>query len=132
VLGWLPKLIDSELACSGWKHAASQVPAIDHGDDCPADDLARFVSDTRYLQPAALDERAAMPALLELLPQLSDPKLVSAVAGHLRRPWARPVAFESPRSAFERWAPATGSRAGTSAMPWVTRAAQVICRSCSR
>jgi hypothetical protein len=69
------------------------------------EDLGRFVNDTRYLQPSAFDERAAMPILLELLPRLTDPRLVAAVAAHLRRPWARPAAFGPLVDAFRRWAP---------------------------
>ena len=38
------------------------------------------------------------------LPTLNDGKLVGAVAGHLRRPWARGRAFPVLVSAFERWA----------------------------
>jgi hypothetical protein len=45
-----------------------------------------------------------MPVLLEVLPRLSDPHLVTAVAGHLRRPWARPAAFETLHAAFLHWA----------------------------
>lgn len=70
-----------------------------------ADDLGRFVSNTEYFAPSTFDERSAMPVLLEVLPQLSDPHLVAAVASHLRRPWARPEAFEPLHTAFLRWAP---------------------------
>jgi hypothetical protein len=45
-----------------------------------------------------------MPVFIELLPRLSDPKLVGAIASHLRRPWARPAAFDALRTAFEHWA----------------------------
>jgi len=45
-----------------------------------------------------------MPILIEALPTLTDGKLVGAVAGHLRRPWARPAAFDSLLAAFEAWA----------------------------
>lgn len=55
-----------------------------------ADDLRRFVSNTEYFAPSTFDERSAMHVLLEVLPQLSEPQLVTAVTGHLRRPWARP------------------------------------------
>jgi hypothetical protein len=68
-----------------------------------AEDLGRFVSDGRYLQPSKFDEWAAMPVLLELLPRLTDPTLVSAVAAHLRRPWARPAAFGPLVDAFRLW-----------------------------
>ena len=44
-----------------------------------------------------------MPVLLRLLPTLTDPLAVAAVAGHLRRPWARPVAFAALLEAFETW-----------------------------
>jgi hypothetical protein len=70
-----------------------------------ADDLGRFVSNTEFFRPSEFDEKAAMPVLLEALPTLSDPSLVMAVAGHLRRPWARPSAFPALLEAFERWAP---------------------------
>jgi hypothetical protein len=69
-----------------------------------AQDVGRFVSNTELFEASSFDERAAMPVLIEMLPTLSEPKVVSAVAGHLRRPWARPGAFEPLRAAFERWA----------------------------
>jgi hypothetical protein len=72
-----------------------------------AEDFGRFVNDTRYLQPSTFDERAAMPVLLELLPALTDPRLVAAAAAHLRRPWAR-GAFGPLVEAFRRWAPRSG------------------------
>jgi hypothetical protein len=62
-----------------------------------AADLGRFVSNTEFFAAAAFDERAAMPTLIEYLPQATDPKLVSAIAGHLRRPWARPAALRLSR-----------------------------------
>jgi len=45
-----------------------------------------------------------MPVLLDLWPRLTLPSVVTAVAGHLRRPWARP-AFPALLTAFYRWAP---------------------------
>jgi hypothetical protein len=69
------------------------------------EDLGRFVNDVTYLQPSMFDERAAAPVLLELLPTLTDPTLVGAVAAHLRRPWARPGAFGALGDTFRRWAP---------------------------
>lgn len=70
-----------------------------------ADELGRFVSNTEFFWPSEFDEKAAMPVLLDALPTLSDPAVVIAVAGHLRRPWARPRAFPALLEAFERWAP---------------------------
>jgi hypothetical protein len=70
-----------------------------------AEDLGTFVSNTKHFAPSAFDEHTAMPVLLEALPALSDRRLVGAVAGHLRRPWARPAAFKALHSAFLRWAP---------------------------
>ena len=69
-----------------------------------AHDLGRFVSNTEYFRPSQLDERAAMPVFLDVLPRLSDAKVVAAVAGHLRRPWARPAAFAALHQAFQAWA----------------------------
>jgi hypothetical protein len=71
------------------------------------EDLGRFVNDVTHLRPSMFDERAAMPVLLELLPTLTDPTLVRAVAAHLRRPWARPAAFGPLVDAFRRWAPSS-------------------------
>jgi hypothetical protein len=69
-----------------------------------AEDLGYFVNNLRYFQPSKLDERAAMPVLLKLLPTLTEPTLVGAVAAHLRRPWARRIAFGPLVDAFRRWA----------------------------
>lgn len=69
-----------------------------------AHDFGRFVNDTTHFSPSAFDERAAMPTLLRLLPTLRDEAVVSAVAGHLRRPWARPIAFPALLASFELWA----------------------------
>jgi hypothetical protein len=68
------------------------------------DDLGRFVSKPEFFGESRFDERAAMPILIEALPSLTDRSLVSAVAGHLRRPWARPAAFEALCAAFDVWA----------------------------
>lgn len=68
------------------------------------EDLGRFVSNPQFFGESKFDERAAMPILIDALPSLTDPKLVEAVAGHLRRKWARPAAFDSLLSAFREWA----------------------------
>jgi hypothetical protein len=75
-------------------------------------DLGRFVSKPEFFGSSAFDERAAMPVLVEALPSLTDPELVGAVAGHLRRPWARPAAFDALLDAFESWARHDGSATG--------------------
>lgn len=69
------------------------------------EDFGRFVNNTKYFAPSTFDERAAMPVLLMLLPSLTEPKVVEAVARHLRRPWARPLAFQPLLQAFRTWAP---------------------------
>lgn len=66
--------------------------------------MGRFVNNTNYFEPCALDEQGAMPVLLAALPSLSDAKAVEAVARHLRRPWARGYAFDALHAAFTRWA----------------------------
>ena len=68
------------------------------------EDLGRFVSNPEFFGVSGFDERAAMPVLIEALPSLTDAQLVGAVAGHLRRPWARPAAFDALLAAFEEWA----------------------------
>lgn len=68
-------------------------------------ELGRFVSNVEFFGASEFDEKAAMPVLLDALPRLSDARLVTAVAGHLRRPWARPHAFDALLDAFRRWAP---------------------------
>jgi hypothetical protein len=70
-----------------------------------AEDLGRFVSNPRVLGASTFDERAAMPILIDALPSLTDARLVKAVAGHLRRSWARPAAFDALYQAFLVWAP---------------------------
>ena len=39
-----------------------------------ADDLGRFVSNVEVFRPSALDERAAMPVLVSLLPTCPTPR----------------------------------------------------------
>ena len=68
------------------------------------EDVGRFVGRTQYFRPSRFDERRAMPILLRLLPTLTDRNAVTAVAGHLRRPWARPIAFPGLLEAFKAWA----------------------------
>ena len=69
-----------------------------------ANDLGRFVNNVEFFCASEIDERAAMPVFLELLPRLTDRRLIGAVAGHLRRPWARPAAFAVLHEAFLRLA----------------------------
>lgn len=76
------------------------------------DDLGRFVSRPEFFGESRFDERAAMPVLIEALPNLTDLKLIGAIAGHLRRPWARPHAFDALLAAFEVVAPSDGLSAG--------------------
>ena len=68
------------------------------------EDFSRFVNNTDYFAPSKFDERAAMPVLLALLPSLTEHKVVEAVAGHLRRPWARPSGFQPLLMAYRSWA----------------------------
>jgi hypothetical protein len=56
------------------------------------DDLGRFVNNTAYFAPSRLDEEAATPVLLRLLPALTQPRVVTTVARHLQRPSLRRVA----------------------------------------
>lgn len=91
---------------------------VDAGVD-GAQDLGRFVSNPEFFGSSAFDEQAAMPVLIETLPSLTDPNLVGAVAGHLRRPWPRPAAFDALLDAFdalldafEAWAQRDGSATG--------------------
>lgn len=69
------------------------------------EDFGRFVSDTRHFAPSTFDERSAMPVLVSVLPTLEDARTVRAVSGHLRRPWARPSAFDPLHEAYLKWAP---------------------------
>jgi hypothetical protein len=69
------------------------------------EDFGRFVNNTKYFAPSTFDERAAIPVLLVLLRSLTEPKVVETVARHLRRPWARPSAFQPLVQAFRHWAP---------------------------
>lgn len=86
--------------------------ALDDAGVAGSQDFGRFVNNTDYFAPSAFDERAAMPVLLALLPSLTDARTVSSVAGHLRRPWARPSAFEALLHAYRRFGTANDSAAG--------------------
>ena len=67
-------------------------------------DFGHFVNSSTHFRASEFDEKAAMPTLLAVLPSLTDLRVVTAVAGHLRRAWARPSAFPLLRDAFVRWA----------------------------
>jgi hypothetical protein len=69
------------------------------------EDLGRFVSNPAFFGGSAFDERAAMPVLIEGLREVTDPGLAIALAGHLRRPWARPAAYDALHAAFLDWTP---------------------------
>src|SRR4051812_23942315 len=69
-----------------------------------SDDFGRFVNDTKHFRPSVFDERAAMPVLVEVLPTVTDKRVVASIARHLRRPWARPAAFPALQDAFGEWA----------------------------
>jgi hypothetical protein len=88
------------------------------------EDFGYFVSNPEHFRPSSFDERSAMPVLLDLLPTLTDPKAVTATAGHLRRPWAKGIAFRPLADAFRVWAPrdfasgwALGDALATAAAP---------------
>lgn len=53
---------------------------------------------------STFDERGAMLVLIDVLPTLTDERVVASVARHLRRPWCRPAAFPALHSAYRRWA----------------------------
>ena len=75
-------------------------------------DFGYFVNRPDLFRPSEFDERAAMPVLLELLPTLTDERVVAATARHLRRPWAKPTAFVPLVGAFRRWATGPNTDAG--------------------
>lgn len=77
-----------------------------------ASDFGYFVNRPDVFRPSEFDERGAMPVLLELLPTLTDGKAVAATARHLRRPWAKPVAFIPLVEAFRNWATVPRTDAG--------------------
>lgn len=66
-------------------------------------DFGRFVNNTTHFRASEFDEKAAMATLLAVLPSLTDPRVVSTIAGHLRRAWARPSAFPVLHDAFVHW-----------------------------
>jgi hypothetical protein len=83
-----------------------------HAGVAGVQDLGRFVNNPKVLGSSEFDERAAMPLLIEALPCLTDRNLVGAVASHLRRPWARPAAFNALHAAFEVWAVSDAATTG--------------------
>ena len=112
--GWFAALMSVRFTCQswhvdGWSELRERL--ISAGVSGTGD-LGRFVSNPEFFGESGFDERAAMPVLIEVLPSLTDPQLVGAVAGHLRRPWARPAAFDALLAAFEEWAQRDDSAAG--------------------
>jgi hypothetical protein len=77
-----------------------------------AEDFGRFVNDRRYFDNSTFDSEAATPALIEILPRLSDPSVIEAVALHLKNPAARPSAFGALHRSFLEWGTATRGRVG--------------------
>ena len=75
-------------------------------------DFGYFVNRPDLFRPSDLDERAAMPVLLDLLQTLTDADAVAATARHLRRPWAKPIAFVPLVEAFTKWAASSHTDAG--------------------
>lgn len=78
--------------------------ALDDAGVAGSHDLGRFVNNTVYSAPSEFDEREALPVLLAALPTLSEGRAVEVVARHLRRPWARGIAFDGLHAAFGKWA----------------------------
>jgi HEAT repeat protein len=73
------------------------------------EDFGKFVNNTQYFAPSRLDEQAAAPTLLALLPSLREPKVVASAARHLRRPWLRRMAaYDVVLEVFDHWAPLPG------------------------
>lgn len=73
------------------------------------EDFGRFVSNVSFFGASAFDERAAMTILINALPRVRDARLADTIASHLRRPWARPAAYESLLDAFKRFGGRNGS-----------------------
>jgi hypothetical protein len=82
---------------------------IDAGVD-GVDEFGRFVNDTTYFEPSRFDAAVAAPVLLRMLPELSDPRLVSTVGRHLQARSVRRIdgAFEVVLDAYRRWATSPG------------------------
>ena len=72
------------------------------------DDLGRFVNNTKYFDPSVFDESAAAPVLLELLPELTDERLVCAVGRHLQSRAVGKESYDDVLAAFKKWGPMKG------------------------
>jgi hypothetical protein len=97
-----------------------------------ADDLGRFVSNTEHLPPGRLDERAAMPVLLELLPAVPDAKPARAIVRSPAATVGPAGTFRAAAGGVRALGPApTRRRGGSWAMPWRLLPAPPSCRTCS-
>ena len=68
-----------------------------------AEDLGRFVNNTEYFEPSHLDEAAAAPVLLRLLPQLEDERAVRTIGRHLQSKAVSKACYDEVLAAYQKW-----------------------------
>lgn len=67
------------------------------------EDLGRFVNNTEYFEPSHLDEAAAAPVLLRLLPELEDERVVRTIGRHLQSKAVGKGCYDQVLAAYQKW-----------------------------
>lgn len=67
------------------------------------EDLGRFVNNTKYFEPSRLDEAAAAPVLLRLLPELENERLVRTIGRHLQSKSVSKECYDRVLAAYRKW-----------------------------
>ncbi len=67
------------------------------------EDLGRFVNNTEYFEPSHLDEAAAAPVLLRLLPELEDERVVRTIGRHLQSKTVSKACYNEVLAAYRKW-----------------------------
>ena len=67
------------------------------------EDLGRFVNKTQYFEPSRLDEAAAAPVLLRLLPELDDERVVRTIGRHLQSKAVPRGCYDKVLAAYQKW-----------------------------
>lgn len=67
------------------------------------EDLGRFVNNTEYFEQSHLDEAAAAPVFLSLLPELEDERAVRTIGRHLQSKAVGKSCYDQVLAAYQKW-----------------------------
>lgn len=84
----------------GWERVRA---ALREAGVAGIEDLGRFVNNTEHFEPSHLDEAAAAPVLLRLLPQLDDERVVRTIGRHLQSKAVDKSCYDQVLTAYQKW-----------------------------